>query len=88
MVFVFFQSVLVDQNVIEVGSAKKGKVFFKEVVNTVLEGCGGIGPAEGHDSVFQVSIAWSESCLLYLDFRHSDLVVSLAEVQCCVPLDI
>ena len=52
MAFVFFQSIGIDQEIVEVNDKEFIEIFAELVVHKVLECSGGITQSKGHDVLF------------------------------------
>lgn len=81
-----WEVVAVDENIVEVSSTKAVQIFFEAVRHEMLERDWCWSEAKRHYCVLQVSVACLEHGVPFFPCCHSDLVVSLSEVEFCVLL--
>jgi hypothetical protein len=65
-----------DEDVVEEYHDEVIEVWPEHVLHGTLKGGRCVGEAERHDFELVVSVACPESCLGYVRFRHSDLLVA------------
>jgi hypothetical protein len=75
MFLVFFKSMRVNKDVIDVHSAKLIKVGSENIVDKILKSCRAIGETTWHDQRLKKAISGLEGSLPYLPIRHSDEVI-------------
>ena len=83
---VFFESIQVDQNVIEVDNAENIKEFTKAIVGVCLHRHRSIHETKGHDKIFKMSISGSECGFPFIAESNSQLIESLMEIELGVVL--
>ena len=81
MTFMFFESIGVDQEVVEVDDKEFIEIFAELVIHKVLERSGGVTQSKGHDAVLVQSIATAESSFPLLSHHHPQKMVTVAEVE-------
>ena len=77
----FFESIRVDQNVIEVDDAENIKEFMKSIVGICLHRRRSICETKGHDEIFEVSISGSECGFPFITESNSQLIEGIAEIE-------
>jgi len=85
---VFFKSIQVDQNVIEVDDAENIKECVKAIVSVCLHRRRCIRETKGHDEIFEVSIFRSEYGFPFIAESNSPLIEGIAEIELGVVLHI
>lgn len=78
---VFLQRVGVDEDVIKVNKDKVVEHVTEDVINQVLQYSRGVGKAERHDKILEVSQRGAEGSFPFVPFVDSDEVISVTEVQ-------
>lgn len=82
----FLKGSAVDQNVVKVSRAEFMKEGLQEVVDEMLQVCGGVGESKGHNQGFEESIYSTKPCLLFLPLWHANKLGSPWQVESCVIL--
>jgi hypothetical protein len=78
---VLLEQVGENEDVIEIYDDEKIDHVLERVVHEVLELCGGIGRAHGHDEPLIGAVLCAESCKPLMAFSDSDVVIAIAKVD-------
>ena len=81
VLFMFFDSLGVDQQVVEVNDDGGVEVLAEDLVHEALEGGWGIGETKRDDGELVVAVTGTKGGLGDVGLGHADLVVALAEVD-------
>ena len=70
-----------DEDVVEVDDQKVVEQVAEDIVHERLEGCRGVGKAEGHDECLEVTVTCAEGRLPFVALFDADKVVSAPKVE-------
>jgi hypothetical protein len=70
-----------DQNIIEISNYELVENVIESRVNIVLEGCGPVREAEGHNYVFVVTVARAKYSLLFVSLLNPNPVVRILDIE-------
>lgn len=70
-----------DQDIVKIGYRKDVENVMERCMNVILEGCGRIRKAEGHDCVFVVPVTGAEGCLPLISLLNTDPVVRVLDIE-------
>ena len=70
-----------DEDIVEVDDDEDVRHIGEDVVHQTLERSRGVGKSEGHDEIFEASVAGLEGCLPLVTLGDPEEVVSAAEID-------
>jgi len=72
-----FEGVGVDEDVVKVNNAEKVEIIVEAIVSISLHRGRGIGKAERHDKILEVSITGSKCCFPFIAEGDMELIESI-----------
>ena len=79
--YMLLERVREDEDVIQINDAEDVEEIAKTIVSVSLERSRSVGEAEGHNEVFEVAIAGTESGFVFVAFCNPQLVVCIHHIQ-------